>query len=120
MLVQKSAGRNGILYWSGVYLISCESYCETPTKLNGMKYIIIFVSAAGLFACNNHTGNNQSLQTQMDSLQNKMQHIYKPGFGGFMSNIQTHYANLWFAGQNKNWKLASFEINEIKKSLAGI
>ncbi len=37
-----------------------------------------------------------------------------------MSNIQTHHAKLWFAGENQNWKLADFEINEIKENLEGI
>ena len=30
-----------------------------------------------------------------------------------MSNIQAHHIKLWFAGQNKNWDLADFEIHEI-------
>ena len=85
-----------------------------------MKYIIISIFTIGLFACNRQAGNSQSLQIQIDSLQNKLDHTYKPGFGEFMSSIQTHHAKLWFAGQNQNWELADFEINEIKESLAGI
>lgn len=37
-----------------------------------------------------------------------------------MSSLQIHHAKLWFAGQNKKWKLATFEINEIKENLEGI
>ena len=37
-----------------------------------------------------------------------------------MSSIQVHHEKLWFAGQNKNWKLADFEIHEIQESLDDI
>jgi len=60
------------------------------------------------------------LQQRVDSLEAKIADSYKPGFGEFMSSIQVHHAKLWFAGQNENWKLADFEINEIKESIDGI
>ncbi|TPG34792.1 hypothetical protein [Flavobacterium pectinovorum] len=37
-----------------------------------------------------------------------------------MINIQIHHAKLWLSGENKNWKLADFEMNEIKENLEGI
>ena len=37
-----------------------------------------------------------------------------------MSSIQVHHAKLWFAGKNKNWALADFEIHEIMESLDDI
>jgi hypothetical protein len=73
-----------------------------------------------LLACNNQTGDKKFPQTKVDSLQQKPGNTYKPGFGEFMSSVQIHHAKLWFAGQNQNWKLADFEINEIKESLDGI
>ncbi|MEO6330755.1 MAG: hypothetical protein ABIO55_17605 [Ginsengibacter sp.] len=85
-----------------------------------MKYIILLILIPALFACNSQTGNNQLLQIKVDSLQLKLDNTYKPGFGEFMSSIQVHHAKLWFAGENQNWKLADFEINEIKESLASI
>ncbi|MEP7317946.1 MAG: hypothetical protein ABI921_04380 [Panacibacter sp.] len=85
-----------------------------------MKYITFVLLTIGLFACNNQIDNNKFMQTQIDSLQNKLNSTYKPGFGEFMSSIQIHHNKLWFAGQNQNWKLADFEINEIKESLADI
>ena len=60
------------------------------------------------------------MQNRIDSLEIKLSDSYKPGFGEFMSSIQTHHSKLWFAGQNENWKLADFEINEIKESLNDI
>jgi hypothetical protein len=74
----------------------------------------------GLFACNQPADNSQALQTRMDSLEKKLDGTYKPGFGEFMSSIQVHHAKLWFAGQNENWKLADFEMHEIKEAVDAI
>lgn len=82
-----------------------------------MKYILVLVAAVLLSACNQQTYNTRYLQNQIDSLQ---ANAYKPGFGEFMSSIQVHHNKLWFAGQNQNWKLADFEISEIKESLGDI
>ncbi len=85
-----------------------------------MKYILIIILSALFFSCNNTSDKNQVLQTRIDSLEKKITNTYKPGFGEFMSGIQSHHAKLWFAGQNKNWKLADFEIHEIMESIAAI
>ena len=71
-------------------------------------------------ACNRPESNVQQLQTTVDLLQKELNNSYKPGFGEFMSSIQVHHAKLWFAGINKNWKLADFEIHEIQESLEDI
>ena len=82
--------------------------------LGFFSIILIFV------ACSNHKDNTQILQNQRDSLQHKLDNSYKPGFGEFMTSIQMHHAKLWFAGQNKNWKLADFEVHEIEETLENI
>jgi hypothetical protein len=74
----------------------------------------------GFSSCNSPSSDNQVLQNRIDSLEKKLGETYKPGFGEFMSGIQIHHAKLWFAGENKNWRLATFEINEIEESLSGI
>jgi len=73
-----------------------------------------------LSACNQQNGDLSKLQAQIDSLQNKLNNTYKPGFGEFMSSIQVHHNKLWFAGQNQNWKLADFEIHEIQEAIEDI
>ena len=40
---------------------------------------------------------------------------YAPGLGEIMGGIQTHHAKLWYAGINDNWKLAQYEIDELKE-----
>ena len=40
-----------------------------------------------------------------------------PGMGEVMSGVQVHFAKLWFAGEARNWKLAEFEMDEIKENL---
>jgi len=81
-------------------------------KLNAVIFCLILLS------CNQHANNN--LQTKIDSLQSVIDKSYKPALGEFMSNIQVHHAKLWFAGQNRNWELADFEITEIKEAMQGI
>lgn len=85
-----------------------------------MKILTWLVLSLLFYSCNNSTNNNEVLHKQIDSLQTKIANTYKPGFGEFMSEIQVHHEKLWFAGENQNWQLADFEINEIKESLADI
>jgi len=83
-----------------------------------MKSIIPLIVAIciAMIACN-QSGNNQQLQAKIDSLQAKLNDTYKPGLGEFMMGIQEHHAKLWFAGINKNWQLADFEVHEIGETL---
>lgn len=85
-----------------------------------MKFILISVLVLILASCNNKADNTTELQRRIESLENKLKESYKPGFGEFMSSIQSHHAKLWFAGQNKNWKLADFEIHEIMEAVDNI
>jgi len=73
-----------------------------------------------LIACDNPNDQKEKMQATIDSLQKQLNETYKPGLGEFMSGIQTHHAKLWFAGINQNWRLADFEVNEIKESLEDI
>src|SRR5665213_400979 len=68
-----------------------------------------------LFFCSCHS-NNQENPTPIsaDSL-HKMMAPYAPGLGEIMGGIQTHHAKLWYAGINDNWKLAQYEIDELKE-----
>lgn len=84
------------------------------------KCIALMVLCSGILACNRQTAKVQQLQNRIDSLEQKLSETYKPGFGEFMSGIQAHHSKLWFAGQNENWELAQFEIDEIKESLDDI
>lgn len=82
-----------------------------------MKYIAVIASVMLLAACNPQAYEIQELRAQIDNLQSKLDHTYKPEFGEFMSSIQVHLSKLGFAGTNGNWKLANFEVCEIKESL---
>ncbi|HPS64322.1 MAG TPA: lipoprotein [Ignavibacteria bacterium] len=81
------------------------------------RIFILIVLTAALSSCGNQSGQ---MQTQIDSLQKKTADVYKPGFGEFMTYVQIHHAKLWFAGENQNWELANFEINEIKETVQNI
>ncbi len=103
----------GLLY-QFYHLDSCH------LKLPFMKILAILGMILLFNSCNDQTAEVQRLQSQVDSLRSQLDSTYKPGFGEFMSEIQVHHEKLWFAGINQNWKLADFEINEIKESLGGI
>jgi len=83
-----------------------------------MLFLLIFLAA--LVACKQSTKNSATEQNRIDSLEQQLAQAYKPGLGEFMSGIQVHHAKLWFAGQNQNWRLADFEVNEMKEALAAI
>jgi hypothetical protein len=85
-----------------------------------MKTLLFLSFLFILPACNSQNGDNHQLQTQVDSLQKKLNDAYKPGLGEFMLGIQLHHAKLWFAGVNRNWKLADFEVHEIGETLDDI
>jgi hypothetical protein len=85
-----------------------------------MKLIVVIFFPLILYSCNSSSGNSQLLEKRIDSLKTELNKLYKPGFGEFMSNIQIHHGKLWFAGINQNWKLADFEINELKENLNSI
>lgn len=84
-----------------------------------MRHILLIILTLVFFACNQQT-DNKVLQSRIDSLESKLADTYKPGFGEFMSGIQTHHSKLWFAGQNENWKLADFEVHEIMEAIEDI
>jgi len=86
-----------------------------------MKQILSLPGLLLLFlSCTQTDNHSENLQAQIDSLKHQIDQTYRPGFGEFMSGIQVHHEKLWFAGQNANWKLADFEINEIKEALQGL
>jgi len=84
------------------------------------KIFITILIVAAIVSCNQSSDDTKILQTRIDSLQKKLDDAYKPGFGEFMSSIQVHHAKLWFAGQNKNWALADFEIHEIMEAIENV
>jgi hypothetical protein len=81
------------------------------------RFIFLFIL---LSSCQPPADHSGQMQTRIDSLEKKLKDTYKPGLGEFMSGIQIHHAKLWFAGLNENWKLADFEIDEIKEALEAI
>jgi hypothetical protein len=43
---------------------------------------------------------------------------YVPGLGEIMALQQMRHAKLWFAGSNKNWQLAAYELDELREGFA--
>jgi hypothetical protein len=45
------------------------------------------------------------------------QEPFTPGLGEIMTLTQMRHVKLWFAGQNANWPLASYELDELNEGL---
>jgi len=75
-----------------------------------------------LTSCKQNVTTEQiiSLEQKIDSLQKILDQTYKPGFGSMMNKLQMYHSKLWFSGINRNWKLAAFEINELKEVMENI
>lgn len=84
-----------------------------------MRILSLFILVSLCASCGQQS-DTQKLQAQVDSLQKKLNSTYKPGLGEFMLGIQQHHAKLWFAGINKNWPLADFEVHEIGETINDI
>ncbi|MBW7889509.1 MAG: hypothetical protein H3C48_00465 [Chitinophagaceae bacterium] len=83
----------------------------------GKTYFTIFgvVAIIAAFSSCFHSGSKEylSLKNRLDSLESN---AYTPGFGEFMNTIEIHHAKLWFAGTDKNWPLAQYELDEMKET----
>ena len=53
-----------------------------------------------------------ALKSEMESLRRAL-----PGHAHVMAELDYHFSNLWFAGQNGNWPLAEFYLNETRSNL---
>jgi len=84
-----------------------------------LKSVLIILALGMITACNNHE-KNMALQAKVDSLNKKLAQTYRPGLGEFMMGIQIHHAKIWYAGKNKNWALADFEVGEIRETLVDV
>lgn len=87
-------------------------------KLN--KRLLIPLLAFQFISCSHETGRQEVFKNNPDSLAIQIEQLreqYRPGLGEIMGGIQTHHAKLWFAAINDNWKLAGYEIAEIKERI---
>src|SRR6185312_1808063 len=75
-------------------------------------YFLLFIIL--LASCNSNEPVKTNSVITSDSLR-KLMEPYAPGLGEIMGGIQTHHAKLWYAGINDNWKLAQYEIDELKE-----
>lgn len=53
-----------------------------------------------------------------DSQSADSERAYAPGLGEIMSATQMRHLKLWYAGQTRNWPLASYEVDELEEGFA--
>ena len=83
-----------------------------------MKKLSLLFLAGLIWSCSQQTSKQQSANLSNDEILAQLKFIkekYRPGLGEIMSGVQMHHAKLWFAVLNENWKLADYEIKEIKE-----
>lgn len=87
-----------------------------------MRSILFAFLSLIVLSCNSPEEKIQELEKEIESLKSSLNSMtnYKPGFGDFMSSIQSHHNKLWFAGINENWDLADFEMHELEEYLEAI
>ena len=79
-----------------------------------MKCFLSLVLVIFFSSCSGNRSAGKEAKITTDTLR-KMMDEYAPGLGEIMGGIQTHHAKLWYAGINDNWKLAQYEIDELKE-----
>ena len=79
------------------------------------KFLILLVSVAELFACNNKTDNSQGVWIK-GTEQEKIKTIEKQfrGFDNAMVETGYRYQELYWAGQDENWEYADYQLEKIK------
>jgi hypothetical protein len=83
-----------------------------------MRIVYILLIAFTLFSCARPAPDKSAvIQNQVDSLKIKLAQSYKPDFGIEMLGIQMHHSKMWFAAQNKNWKLADYQVGEMLEAV---
>ena len=61
-----------------------------------------------------------SLSSCREKTEKPAQPPYTPGLGEIMTFQQMRHAKLWFAGQNANWPLASYELDELNEGFEDV
>lgn len=96
----------------------------SPRRLTN-KVCFLLLTCIYLSGCSSWSKSDSPkiLQARVDSLfklTDDMKEQYKPDLADIMLGIQVHHSKLWFAGINENWKLAQFEIVEVKEAFEKI
>lgn len=83
-----------------------------------MKAPLVGLAVIFLAGCSQQqdASSKAVLEAKVATLEQQLDQT-KPGLGEIMGVIQQHHAKLYYAGTEKNWPLAAYELNEIQESL---
>jgi hypothetical protein len=85
-----------------------------------MKSLFITILIISLISCHNTETQHIKLTEKISNLEAQLKATYHPGLGEMMGSVQKHHSKLWFAANNANWKLATFEIKELHENIEDI
>lgn len=79
-----------------------------------MRRSIIIAILSSLLAICNISAQEQPIASQQKA--NAQSNFYVADLGDLMGAMQLRHFKLWFAGRQKYWDLANYEVKEIRKS----
>jgi uncharacterized protein (DUF2225 family) len=79
---------------------------------------LIFLSFIFISGCTRDSERKdiQEMKNEIIALKKSVE-SFEPDLGDIMVNLHLHHAKLYFSGQNENWELASYQLDEIKEGL---
>src|SRR5436309_1330361 len=82
-------------------------------RTNWLKMFALIAASLLIGSCG-HTMpvSDNSIEERLKKLE-----AAAPGVGEVMSGVQLHFAKLYYAAHAENWKLAQFEIDEVKENI---
>jgi hypothetical protein len=100
--------------------------------MNGKRFtalliLLLTLAIISLFLwCGSVNREADRLSVNLGQMQDSLRFLHRmvdslkaqtPGLGEYMSTIQLHVAKLWYAGQSSNWKLATYELDELGETM---
>jgi hypothetical protein len=80
-------------------------------RLFCLLILFLLLPGVGASSCT-QGGETPSMETRIEALEAAM-----PGVGDLMSNVQLHFAKLYYGARAGNWDLATFELQELEENL---
>ena len=88
-----------LLFGTGIVVLRLRSFAQPQPVATSIKPV-------------DPTGEIAALRAEIEQLKGKV-----PDQSHAMKDVGYHFANLWFAGQKRNWPLAKFYLDETRSHL---
>jgi hypothetical protein len=97
-------------------VVEQEIYMSSRFSRKGTCFLfrigVLFLALLGIRCQSREPGDTAELEQRVKQLESAVS-----GVGEVMSATQLHFGKLFYAARAKNWKLAAFEIDEVKENI---